>query len=700
MTLSSPPPASLQQRCGQCREVNEEPFLFCEACGTPRVRVGHWRIVLNVSLAFMAFTSIYLAREYLSWSWPLYFFFWLFCIEFMLLLLGDRARLKARVLTWSLGSLAAFFLMFHFMQGDTNPDLIWGFLRADQHELEPEFMIALLGSLPGVAREFPLIFFAALGGFLLAVLGFFYVRWGLRYGWINAYRIVILSLLAACLTILVGIRLAVEANARGWWPGVDWSPLMAARTDYHYYAGVVAVNLFRVFVLEIFIYSAIRGYAEIHATPTPRPRLDRRDSVLVRSVVVLAFWLRRFVRVVEQMFLTLWRTLRELVKTMGRVAVAFSRELLLPALAMIATGVILYRLLGMTQSYIDTNRIALIPWMVLSVATVLLALMVFMACQTPFRTARIAAFYSQLVAWLMPNLVIFFLIISLSLWLSAQALAEREPNLPYRLGLLTKVLAATMAVLVVVIVIRKRALFAEAETEPAGVAPLPVEEEEEPKGFSFFRRGRTAGDEGPGLLGVLTGAMKNSRPAQAAARKAEELGLDDHARRARVAAGDAAKRVKETLKGRPPVVDKLERASERMRIKLGQIETLSGMQGTVDAQTYDRLMQQHRSELRLLRAEREQALIEYTQQRGRQEEDLRRLRDQAEQVDARRREFDQLKEAGALNEAAHRAERKPLDAQARDLQTRIQVAEQMLSLMETQARMEPRLEQPAPAAGE
>ncbi len=663
--------------CRGCGAENELPYLFCQACARPRIGMGHWRVAINLSLAFTAFTSIFLFARYLAWSWPLYLAFWLFLIQFALLLMGGRRTLALRAAGWLSTAAAGFFILFHFMHPEGRGDFIFFFLHT-REPLRPDFLLTLLGGLPDLAREETLHFFSALGALLVVVFGFGYLRWVRRYGWANAYRIVLLSLLTLTLSLLLGLRAAAWIEAQGWFPNVNFSALLAARPDYDYYLGIFATRIFQFLLFEITIYSAVRSYATVARRPAaPADLTAPAEGALTRALLRLILLARRLLHVIEQMVLYMLATLRTLARDIARVITAFLRELAVPALAVIAIGILLHRLALDTVTYIESGRPNLIlPLLALGGAT-LAALMIFVGCKTPFRWGRVARFYGQLVGWLLPNLLVFFLLMSFSLWLSGRALnQDGQPILmPYRLGLLTQIVSALVGAMVLLVLLRKRALLhaTAPSAAPPELAPSvePAQHQSAPAKSRWFRL-RTPKEPRPGLL---------ERAAGVAREKARGTGLDVHAQRARELAGEGVGFVKEQLKGKPAIVDRIERSTARIAEKSAQIASLATIGGTLEPATRERIERQHRSELRILIAERDELMVEYSRILTRQREFSEGLKAQLAELEAQLAQLDQLAQAGALSAPDLAREKKRLAPPIEVLRVRLQASEQMLAAL-------------------
>ncbi|MCE5228895.1 hypothetical protein LLG95_04780 [bacterium] len=670
--MSKPAPKHLN--CPTCGEPGELPFLFCDKCGVPRVRLGHWRLVLNLSFAFGTFMAIYLARDFLAWSWPLYAWFWIFYIQFGLMLMAGRAGLKLRLLTWNLVFFLGFFTMFHFMQPNTRHDFLFFFLSPGQ-PLAPDFLLTLLGTLPGIANENPIPFFIVLGIVVVLVFGSLYILWGRRYGWVNSYRLVILSLIAICTSLLLVLRIAEYLHGHGYYPNVNLQDIIKAKPDYDFYVGWADNMLWRVFLIEIVGYSAIHSYAMVHKKPMPPIEIAPGESPLIRSLLRLIMILQRLYRVFEQMFLYLLGTLGQLARDMWLVFKAFMRELAVPSISLIATALMFYALMHITMDYIETDQAVDIGKILLLFAGTLFSLVLFVGCKTPYRWGRLLTFYGEMLAWLLPNLIVFFLIMSLSLWMSARVLSSHPQvsQLPYRMGLLTEILAGIMFVMLIVTLIRKRALIAQPPEEPAHAETAAA-----PKEKRKFPRPKI------GFGGLFQWGGLN-RVAEKAKQKAGQYGLEEKARRARGFASEAAGFIKDRIHGKPLVVEKLERATERFQEKMAQVSTLSNMQASVDAHTYQRLMTQYRNELKLLKAEREEVLLEYSRTLDRRREEMAGLTAESAQLATRRQELEALQEAGALNASDYKRECRALEAETQALNVKLEACQAIIDSMATEA---------------
>lgn len=663
-------PAPHLMNCPTCAQPTELPFLFCDHCGMPRVKLGHWRLVLNLSLAFLTFTNIYLAKDYLSWAWPLYLYFWIFYIQFGLMLMAGRAWLKMRLFFWNMLFLLVFFFMFHFMQDTKTNDFLFSFMSPGQ-PLAPDFLMVVVGSLPSMARDFPIPFFSALGGTLVFVFGLSYIKWGRKYGWVNAYRIVMLSLLSICFLTLGGLELAQYLHRAGYWPTLDWNDLLKDKALFDEYLGLVTVNLWRVFVFEIVIYSAFHSYALVHRTPMPRIDFAPGESALVRSLLRVVAMLQRLYKVLEQMCLYLLSTLWLLACDLLLVVKAFLRELALPTISLIATALMFYALMHSTMTYIETDQVLQIVKIVALLAGTLLSLMVFVACKTPYRWKRVLSFYGEMLAWILPNLLVFFLLMSVSLWMTSIALSKNPAfaKLPYQPRLLTGILGAVMAVMVVVIVVRKRGLIAQPPPEPVPVAPVKAVKEK--KSWSLPMPGKVR--------------ERYQKIADSTRQKLDDMRIDEHAKAMKDMAGDAREFLKDRMKHKPLVVDKLDRAAERYQAKVAQITTLSNMRSTVDTHTYERLMGQYRGELGLLKTELDQVTIEYRSTLAKRQEELVGLKAEESLLAKRKDEIEKLREAGVLNDQDYKREQRALDAKLRAVQARVESCQAILDSMATGA---------------
>jgi hypothetical protein len=192
----------------------------------------------------------------------------------------------------------------------------------------------------------------------------------------------------------------------------------------------------------------------------------------VRSLVMLGQVLRRFLLLVENMLRSLAAALAELTRGLWGIARTFARELLTPALALGGANVLLYLLTGFTRAYIEQNSVAAVLEIAGAVAGILASAMLFIGSLAPFRAERIVRFTMEFGGWLMPNLLVFFLLMSLSLCLTSRFMNSYASDLaggalPFRVGVLTWLDISVLMLLVAVVIWKRRAFF---KVEGAGEA--------------------------------------------------------------------------------------------------------------------------------------------------------------------------------------------------------------------------------------
>lgn len=582
-----------QQTCASCASPNEPPFLFCTDCGTPRVRLGRLRMLGNLTLAMATFMVTYLFAGDILWDWPLFTFFAFFTLQFMLLLVAGRWRLVLRTLAWSF----TFYLIFM---------TVLSILAI--HKDGGGFFIHTLNTVPEAAADYPRIFYPVLAGVLLMLLAPFYFRWSRLYGWHNAYRIALLALFALAVAVLLGGRLLELASQRHLFPSQSLfldAFVTRAKPKYDEWLGLFALISIRILVFEIFVSSALQGYrSAVHARlPDVRARLGG-EPAFVRSLVILGQMLRRFLLLLEGMVQSTLTALIELARGLWGVALAFTHDLLLPAVALAAAGTLLYGLTLWTKGYIASNSLGAIFRILGAVAGLLVSVMTFLACVCPFRARRIAGFTLEFGGWLMPNLLVFFLLMSVSLYLTNRVIygadTENSP-LPFKIGLLTKADAAVLVVLVGAILWRRRSLFkvlgAEAPAAPARPAPEEAPQIEAPPAKAKKNKKAVAelkadaetvieaGGEDKSLLARLTG-------------------------RARETMRDTARLIGLPVLGRPTSVDQMAKLRLRHEERLAQLQSLDRLRDTISPDAFDKLWNDTRGDLTYLEAELARLQIE------------------------------------------------------------------------------------------
>ena len=653
LAVGPEPPLPDTMICRACKAANALPYLFCESCGAPRVEFGRWRIFTNCTLALLAFLGLHLMKAdpdfssglslmnaLFTWDWPVFllyaFFFW----QFMLALTAGAWRLSLRTSAWFGGFVLAALAVIETVQ------------RAGAG-----FLLELINSIPQIAREFPLQFFGGLGGLMLIVLLPCFVRWGRKFGWTMAYRLVILSVSAGCFALLGAGHLLTLLARAGWIE--DAGALLRAfdsqaRPDFEAVLWPTGVRLLTLLVIELFVYASIRGYAAGRG----RRIVARREALadqggFGRGLIMLAQIVRQMGSTAEQMTLHLLATLRELGRDLALVFRAFLREVFFPTLAMAAACALLLMLTEATSAYLAESSLLALPQLLGGMVAIVAAAVVFLGCKTRLRWSSIAAFYAQFIGWIIPNLVVFFMLISLSLFASTFAL-EHTPLLqtevnPYRPGMVTGTMGALLLILVVVVLVRKRAVFSEVtiETEPAAATAAGT-------ATAGAARSKEDSDTNSGSIARGLGRV--------------------------MAAADEAR---ERLKGKPAIVTKLADLRQKHDEKQAQLRSLENVRASVSPATYNEMTQRTRGEIEDLALEiaRVQASIE--EQLTRKQREREELAARLAMLNARREELTQLAQAGALDDGGYKIGLKQNKAESEKLKIQLESVEALIGFLKT-----------------
>ena len=604
-------PAPRELPCRACTHLNELPYAFCEECGSPRVRLGRFRVMANLTLSAAALFGTYYFAELFAWPWPIYALFAVLYAQIALLFVAESRIKGTRFLLWIvvvLGGLGYFF---------------------DQAHSEGILLFVLaLRDMPSIASQDPWTIYPLIAAVLVVALLPMYLRWGRVYGWVNAYRIGMLTVFAAAAAILAVFRGIVWLHAREYFPALQaifTEFVEHVNPKYQQPLALIAVTALRLFLFEIFVFAALRGYSVARKEKLPLDREAlRRASAMERSIILMAQIARRFGYAFEQMLRYLGDTVRKLARDFGQVIVAFLRELLLPFAAMVGAAFLLHALALLVDAYIQANTIARIGGIVAIVVGLFLCEAVFLACKSRYRAARVASVHVQIISWLLPNVLVFFLLISVSLWASSKVIGidnADSPRLPFALGMMTKGVAALLALLATIIVYRKRDLFSaipeEQGAKPGKSEDLPLFEEQEPAvedpedraeeeepiaapsesipvaARSARRGGWDLGHRGKKTSTVLK-ILGSLMGTAAAAAGESQLGKKAHR-----AIGSAQER----LKGKPEVLARIEAARARLDEKVRQIGGLENARGSITAEMHSNLLARYQGEAEAASAE-------------------------------------------------------------------------------------------------
>lgn len=668
--------ASQTRECRTCGQPNELPFLFCAACGSPRVRLGRLRAMITLSLVLTAFMAIHVYGELFRWNWPVFAIYALFFIQFAEVLAKGRRRLVTAVWLWCSAVFAGAFAFIDVLLREGADTYIW-----------------TLAVLPQLARDQPMIFYPAAGAVAALVAVPAYMRWGQRYGWVSAYRLVLLALFVLAAAGFGACLVIRQIQTRQLAPAIQASLDAWVRNSMPLYVrdlNFVSLTAIRLFLFEVLVFAAVRGYAEAHRhrRPLDRERLAR-ESGFTRSLVLVADAARQLALGVANMAAYIVSTLRVLAVDVWQITKTFTRELLGPTVALLTASVLLWLETRWTDAYTERNSLGLVLRLIGGVIGLVLCALVFLGCKSGFRWGRIFAFYTQLLGWLLPNLLLFFLILSLSLWGSSVALNQLDPDvyhLPFRLGPLTQAVGALLALLVVAVLIRKRSLL----VAPAGApppAPTVAAPAPEPPAASPVETAREraslAGAGREVITRLLSGPAGVTRRALGRARiAAEDLGLDDVRERVSGTVKDWTLR----LKGKPKAVEAWERARAALAEVNDRMRVLERTRATISPSTYETMIVQAQRDAK--EAERELARLQVEIDRLRERNAAARgeIAVKRAALDAQRTEVDTLEAAGALDAREAKRRRRDLDIELEAVSLRSEALDRMEAFLTAEPR--------------
>ncbi len=438
-----------EQPCSHCQEVNELPFVFCEKCGAPRFKLGQIQATTMITLAIAAFLGFFYLKEVLTWPWTIYVLYVLLFMQFTLAFVAESRRYSLKLFMWMACIFTAFGVFFEVLCTE-------GLY----------FYIVLLDDLPSIAQTSPGLFYpAVLSIFTLAFLPQ-YFRWARTYGWVNAYRIAVLSMFMlsfGALMLMGGMLVLYEHQVLP----TQGHALSEFATNvfpkYNRILSIVSLVLIRIFLVEIFVFAAVRGFV---TSRKKFPVLDRqqwaRESGFNKSLLLIVQVVRRIAYSIEQMLCYVFETFRHLLKDLAHVSWTFMLEIFFPIVSLSTAAIILFFLSFGTISYIEENSLRKIALMAAMTLGLIFCEAVFLGSKSRYRWSRISSVHAQFLGWLIPNFLIFFLLVSFSLVASTVSLKIWDKagfELPFYLGLITKGICALLGVLVVIVLFRKRSLF-------------------------------------------------------------------------------------------------------------------------------------------------------------------------------------------------------------------------------------------------
>ncbi|MCC6547353.1 hypothetical protein IT570_09315 [Candidatus Sumerlaeota bacterium] len=690
--------------CRQCGTPNEPPFIFCHQCGAARVSLNRYQVLANLTLATAAFTLTYYYAEELPWAWPLYALYALLFAQFALLLVvGSRAR-TTRIGSWIAVFLGGFGALFHLLNVEG-----------------PQLFIYLLEDLPSIIRKFPYESLGVLIAVLLLPALILYRRWGRIYGWVNAYRIVVLSFLGLVVGCLGALQVLKVATTNAWFPTLQAELtkfVTTVKPQYTKALSVTTVTLLRLFLFEIFVFAAVRGYRTATKVAPVAPLGVRGQSGFERSLVSLARVVRIFGAVLENMITYLLETIIVLSKDAWQVLKIACREVFFPASALIICALFLHQLTRFTLEYIAHNDVRTALLIGASTVAIILCELLFLICKTAFRPSRVLDFHMQMLGWLLPNLLVFFLLVSLSLFGLAEALNDdtnKSHALPFALGMLTKFFGIVLVLLVGVVLVRKRTLFtmqpptqesaeshdpttrvrvaqvdAEEDSDdgiaaleatinggtPALAQPLPsasvsplLFSRRKNQEWDLSRNDQSADQNVPPAIGAITSRLKDAvttNPIAANARKAVET-------------------LQDRMMGRPEIVQRLIEAKREYAEKYYQLEALERTKDTIQGDTYRGLRERYLAELNSLLANRDQLQAELDRLYAMQMVEKNMLDIRISALHSKKEELEHLRSVGAVSEKDLKAGSVPLENELRMEIAKLQSCEQKLTFLKPEA---------------
>ena len=644
--------AARAEICPTCQAHNDLPYLFCDRCGVPRLKLGHWRVTLNLMIAMFAFLAVYWARadlvlrDYVVWDSPIYVVYSMFFLQFNLALVAGMRRPYWVFMGW--------FALFFMAAGAFNEFLF---------RYDSSFFLNLITELPEeYAGKYPLVFYSSLAGLALLVFVPAYIRWTRAYGWVMAYRVVLLSLTASALVAL-GILATLELIYRHqFFPDMSFwlGPLVdGSKPKYDEALTLFAIVIARILVIEVFVYSSIHGYAAVRHSPRALAAGDlRKESPFVKSLVRLAQMAAWVGRTFEYIIRCLIQTLVTLSKDFFRILCVFTREFFVPGLAMTASFILLSLIVVWTRAYIAESRMLDIARIVAAIVGLIVSAAVFMGCKTRLRWGRIASTFSQLIGWLLPNLLVFFTLMSLSLYISGKVLSkvpDIQEEFPFRIGPLTIGTAGILTVLVLYVLIRKRSLWSPAAQPADGVSshkPIAsglVPASEEPPAPKPKKKAMTS---------RLSATLHLEGVKDGYSRLKEKAGV-----------------LSEIMDRKPEILKQFERIARQHDEKEAQLKALESMKESLSPETYEQLRLQYTSDVRSLAMDRDRLQIALKAKVSQARKAKAEIDLQITRLEQRRKELHAIHEAGAVNDAEFKNRLSAMDAESARLIARIKAQE-------------------------
>lgn len=638
--------------CRKCGARNALPFVFCEECGHPRVKLGHWLVMGNISIAFSAFFATYYREEFFAWPWALYVLYGVFLLQLALMFVAESTFRALRFATWYVIFLA-----------------VGGLIYQELFTEGALFFVLVAKDLPELILDNPHIAYPIIG--LVFAIGALplYMRWVRLYGWVNAYRIVLLAATCLCAAPMLAFRIAagLEASTLAEQFGEPLAKFVnEVAPQYAGILGFLSLRAIQLFFFEIFVFAAVRGYAVARQQKVKlnKKALDK-ESGFVRSVMSIAqvFW--RFGQALDQMLQYLVQTLRELAVDLYQVIAAFLRELFIPAVSLAIASVLLLLLAQTTRAYIAENSLSRIGVMLGIIAALFVLEGVFLACKSRYAVQRVASVHLQFAGWLLPNFLVFFLLLSVSLYTTGVVLGGENGmgiELPFFLGMLTKAVGVLLLVAVAIIVSRKFALLRESgdeeEEEPQQQAQVPEDAAEEQR----IDEAPAPADTPPA---AATESEKRRRDWDLGQKKAAEdkkerkskvAGLLNSAKSAiqRADMSNTARRalgdLQNKMSGKPEIVTRIEKLEKDMKERRDQIEALETTRGSISQETYVELVTKYKEELKNMEGDFARLHILISREYSESLVEVQKMQMKVDEVDRKIKEVETLHTAGGIPE--------------------------------------------------
>ncbi|HBF33328.1 TPA: hypothetical protein DDW35_02065 [Candidatus Sumerlaeota bacterium] len=667
--------------CPSCAHENELPYLLCEKCGTPRAHLSRWRVTCNISAAFTTLLLSFHFRDQLwvNWNWPLYLLFSIFFTQFTLFTAPVGWGVGARFSLWYAGVLGFFFGFFFLMHQDQ-----LGIIFVSLNDFQDSVLAEPLWA-SGIAT-----------GVLLLICGPTYYIWGKRYGWVNAYRLVLIALGVGFGVILAAVAL-LEPMIRWHILSDDMTGLneflkSSSRKTIEQSSALFSATSLRIFLFEIVVFSALRGaiLSKRHVKAATRPPAElARESAFVRSAFRIAQWANSFIDALEEMVRYLLATVLALVADIGQVLLAFMRELVIPAVALIIASVLCHQMSFWFEDYVKLHQLDAFIKLSGGVLVLVTCALFFVACKTNYRWKRVFGNLANSIGWLLPNLLLFFLLLSISLYLSSKLMTKFDtdsPPLPFQVGILTQLIAVFLIVLVGVMFYRKRSLlFTHPEVQPRSgelaVAAGDLFENEDTDDAVPETSPKQSASPKKGLWHSMKKKVQSSQMAESVREKSEALGLDTLKDRV----FEIKRELVDWKSGMPPVVREMENLRQQFARKKGEMVALESTRDAVSEDLYMELRARYESEYTALTAKIKEVQTELNALFDQEKDELTLAKAQLEEAHTRQNEIDRLRNAGAISDKEARARQMDMRGEIRDIETKINMHREWVEYMQPHA---------------